>query len=116
VLLEVISNIKKAMGLTPMVFFMQIQKSHGDHLAHPWLPVTMLVGSGTWMSPTKIKEEKEAAKLHCLSLLSMIIYLLTYLSEMSRGNLFWVLSLYGNGNYIYDGGEDFMGFANQRRE
>jgi hypothetical protein len=63
-LLRFVQKIKKAMGLHAMAFNIQRQKSHGDRLAHPWLPVTMYVGSGAWMSPAKIKEEKEITTVH----------------------------------------------------
>jgi len=53
------AKIKKAMESTPMAFIMKRQKSHGDQPAHPWLPVTIRVGLGAWMSPAKEEEKVE---------------------------------------------------------
>ncbi|OGP54473.1 MAG: hypothetical protein A2Y65_09850 [Deltaproteobacteria bacterium RBG_13_52_11] len=79
---------KRPWDLPPMAFVMQRQKSHGGHLAHPRLPVTMQVGSGAWVSPAKIKrEEKEMSELHDTPLPSVVLNFLSYPSEMSREKL-----------------------------
>jgi hypothetical protein len=57
VLLSLLQKSKRPWEPTPMAFKMKRQKSHGDRLAHPWLPLTIGVNLGAWMSPFK-KEEK----------------------------------------------------------
>jgi hypothetical protein len=47
------------------------KKPWGDHLAHPWLLYALQLSSKAWVSPPKIKEEKEiTALLHFILNLS----------------------------------------------
>ena len=50
-------------------------------------PFTMQLGSEAWVSPAKIKEEKEITELHYTSLLSAVSDFLSYFSKMSREKL-----------------------------
>jgi hypothetical protein len=56
-LLSLLQKSKRPWEPTPMAFSIRRQKSHGDEPAHPWLPFTIWIDLGAWISPAK-KERK----------------------------------------------------------